>query len=79
LGSFGVVTTATSSSTPIKLTRSRKAGDLQRFMFTRVPQQKAEFEKLGIPFYDPKRLANWRATHQPIWDPKQLDNFHLGE
>jgi hypothetical protein len=56
----------------------RKAGDLQRFMFTRVPQQKAEFEKLGIPFYDPKRLANWRTTNQAVWDPKQLDAFHLG-
>lgn len=56
----------------------RKVGDLQRFMFTRVPQQKAEFEQLGIPFYDPKRLANWHATHQPVWDPKQLDAFHLG-
>lgn len=56
----------------------RKAGDLQRFMFTRVQLQKAEFEKLGIPFYDPKRLANWQATNQPVWDPNQLDKFHLG-
>jgi hypothetical protein len=56
----------------------RKAGDFQRFMFTRVQLQKAEFAKLSIPFYDPKRLANWRATHQPVWDPKQLDAFHLG-
>ena len=56
----------------------RKAGDLQRFMFTRVQRQKAEFEKLGIPFYDPKRLANWQATNQPVWGPKQLDAYHLG-
>lgn len=56
----------------------RKAGDLQRVMFTRVQQQKAQFEKLGIPFYQPERLARMRAREQPVWDPKQLDALHLG-
>ena len=56
----------------------RKAGDLQRVMFIRVQQQKAQFEQLGIPFYQPERLARMRARQQPVWDPKQLDAFHLG-
>lgn len=56
----------------------RKAGDFNRFMFERVQQQKAEFARRGIPFYDPTRLADQRARNEPVWELSQLDAFHLG-
>lgn len=58
-------------------TEHRKSEDLQQFMFLRVPQQKAQFEREHIPFYDPQWLATQQARNQPIWYPEQLDHFHL--
>lgn len=58
--------------------KHRKAGDFNRFMFTRVKQQKAEFAQRGIPFYDPDWLNDQHARHQPVWELSQLDAYHLG-
>ncbi|WP_125710961.1 hypothetical protein [Lacticaseibacillus porcinae] len=57
----------------------RKTGDLLSVMFTRVNQQKAQFKRDGIPFYQPEWLATQHARDQPIWDPQQLDAYHLKE
>ncbi|WP_125708298.1 hypothetical protein [Lacticaseibacillus porcinae] len=38
----------------------RKAEDLWQVTFLRVNQQKAQFEREGIPFYDP----NWLTTQR---------------
>ncbi|WP_125707720.1 hypothetical protein [Lacticaseibacillus porcinae] len=55
----------------------RKTDDLLRVMFLRVNQQKAQFERDHMPFYDPQWLATQQARNQPIWYPEQLDHYHL--
>lgn len=61
---------------PNDFERRDEPGYLQH-MFNLVPLQKAEFKRLGLPFYDPEWLATKRSRDQPVWEPSSLKAYHL--
>lgn len=64
------------TSEPNDFERRDEAGYLQH-MFNQVQLQKAEFKRLGLPFYDPDWLARKRSRNDPVWEPSQLKTYHL--
>lgn len=63
-------------SEPNDFERRNEPGYLQH-MFSQVQVQKAEFKRLGLPFYDPEWLATKRSRDQPVWEPSSLKAYHL--